>query len=262
MRTVSNIKTMWPEKRDFELCHKDRNGDTVIIHFHTPTVLHTKGKKILVRPGGVVIFDRYHTRHFEGVGTTAFLHDWIRIQGDYTDIMQICDLSFEMPYYMNDDDYITQTMQKIEIEWMNAYPYSEHIVALMLEEFFFRIARENKMPGKQTKTSNEMESKLLQLRSSMHQNYNEEWDIRKMAAYLPVSPAYLYILYKQFFGVTPKKDLQNIRIEHAKQLLRQGSLSVKEIAGQIGYENEYYFIRKFKEQTGMTPGKYKKGLGV
>ncbi|MBQ2966564.1 MAG: helix-turn-helix transcriptional regulator [Clostridia bacterium] len=39
-------------------------------------------------------------------------------------------------------------------------------------------------------------------------------------------------------------------------------LPVKEIAGQIGYENEYYFIRKFKEQTGMTPGQYKKSTLV
>lgn len=65
-------------------------------------------------------------------------------------------------------------------------------------------------------------------------------------------------LYRQIFGISPKKDLQNVRIEHAKLLLSKGDCTVKEIAEMIGYDTEYYFIRKFKEITGKTPGHYLK----
>ena len=68
--------------------------------------------------------------------------------------------------------------------------------------------------------------------------------------------AQFYDLYKEFFGISPKKDLQTVRIEHAINLLKS-NISVKECAEQIGYKNEYYFIRKFKEITGQTPGHYK-----
>ena len=94
----------------------------------------------------------------------------------------------------------------------------------------------------------------------MSEKYQEKWTVERMAKKAYMSTPYFYILYKSRFGISPKRDLQQVRIEQAKNLLLQKKLSVKEIAVAVGYENEYYFIRKFKEQTGITPGKYKKGM--
>ncbi|MBE7012127.1 MAG: helix-turn-helix transcriptional regulator [Ruminococcaceae bacterium] len=79
-----------------------------------------------------------------------------------------------------------------------------------------------------------------------------------MAKFAHLSPSRFCQLYTNFFNISPKKDLQNIRIEHAKTLLSTGNYSVKEIAEMIGYDTEYYFIRKFKKTIGVTPGFYLK----
>ncbi len=67
-------------------------------------------------------------------------------------------------------------------------------------------------------------------------------------------------------GVTLSHKLNEIRIEHAKQLLISTNLSMYEIAQKTGFENEFYFSRKFKETEKISPKLYRKenfidGLG-
>lgn len=52
------------------------------------------------------------------------------------------------------------------------------------------------------------------------------------------------------------------RIEYACHLLSTTNLKVKEIAEQFGYEDEKYFYRVFRNETGMSPNKYKQKASV
>ena len=47
------------------------------------------------------------------------------------------------------------------------------------------------------------------------------------------------------------------RIARARQLLTMTSLSVKEIARQVGYDTQFYFSLRFKKQTGQNPTAYR-----
>ena len=63
--------------------------------------------------------------------------------------------------------------------------------------------------------------------------------------------------FKQFTRTTLHQFIVNLRLERAKGLLREKEPpSNHEIAGQCGFENEYYFYEFFKSQTGMTPREY------
>ena len=44
-----------------------------------------------------------------------------------------------------------------------------------------------------------------------------------------------------------------LRIEYAKGLLEKGKLTVAEVCEKVGYGNISYFIKVFRETTGMTP---------
>lgn len=46
------------------------------------------------------------------------------------------------------------------------------------------------------------------------------------------------------------------RIERSKELLADGSMSINAVSEAVGFTYPYYFIRKFKEQEGVTPGQY------
>ena len=79
-----------------------------------------------------------------------------------------------------------------------------------------------------------------------------------MASRVNLSSSKFYEIYKDIFGVTPQKDLQDARIEHAKNLLIQSGCSVSEAASAVGYTNVYHFIRQFKKICNVTPGTYSK----
>ena len=65
-------------------------------------------------------------------------------------------------------------------------------------------------------------------------------------------------LIKQKTGYNFKELLQRKRSQMAVHLLCDTKLSIEEIALDVGYENQSYFFRQFKERYGMTPHKYRK----
>ncbi len=68
-------------------------------------------------------------------------------------------------------------------------------------------------------------------------------------------------IFKEFKAATGKSVMEYytaLKIERAKQLLREGELSVKEIAERLSFDTPNYFSKTFKRQTGQTPGAYRK----
>ena len=51
--------------------------------------------------------------------------------------------------------------------------------------------------------------------------------------------------------------VSEIRMERAKELLRNGDMRIKDIVTAVGYYDVPNFSRKFKAMTGMTPGQYR-----
>lgn len=79
-------------------------------------------------------------------------------------------------------------------------------------------------------------------------------DIAK-AAFLSVSR--LAHLFKEEMGITLVDYLTSVRISNAKQLLLATDKSCTQICFEVGYNNQSYFTRTFKEIVGMTPRKFR-----
>ncbi|MBC7989920.1 MAG: helix-turn-helix transcriptional regulator, partial [Luteimonas sp.] len=62
---------------------------------------------------------------------------------------------------------------------------------------------------------------------------------------------------KLIWGETPLRRLTRLRMELAQRLLRQGNLSVIEIALECGYSNPTHFAIAFKRHVGVTPSQYR-----
>ena len=73
-----------------------------------------------------------------------------------------------------------------------------------------------------------------------------------------VSEVYLRKLFSKYFQISPKQYIIDLRLQKAKQLLREGVLSVADISESCGFSNPYHFCRIFKEHTGVTPSNYRK----
>ena len=73
-----------------------------------------------------------------------------------------------------------------------------------------------------------------------------------------ISEVYFRKLFTKHFGISPKQFIIDVRIQKAKQLLAEGSLSISHISEKCGFSNPYHFCRLFKQHTGITPSEYRK----
>ena len=85
---------------------------------------------------------------------------------------------------------------------------------------------------------------------------NPEITIEKIAKESYVSEVYFRKLFKAQFGISPKKYLVHLRIEHAKQLIETGYYTLQEIAYLSGFTDYKYFSVEFKRTVGISPSKY------
>ena len=83
------------------------------------------------------------------------------------------------------------------------------------------------------------------------------WDFEKEARKLSVSYAHFRRLFEQFFQVPPGAFLLSARLEKAAALLSGSNALIREIAGECGFEDEFYFSRIFKKYRQLSPKKYR-----
>lgn len=88
-------------------------------------------------------------------------------------------------------------------------------------------------------------------------NYNREIP-ENLGAMCGMTETHFRRLFKKAYGMSPVKYINKIRVERAMGLLLGGNLTLSQIAENVGYSDAYYFSRRFKALTGVSPGAYKK----
>ncbi|MBQ8649295.1 MAG: helix-turn-helix domain-containing protein [Clostridia bacterium] len=90
------------------------------------------------------------------------------------------------------------------------------------------------------------------------QNYSDcNLSLQTVAEALSISESHLGKLFKKELSVNFSGYLLNVRMERAKQLLRNTDLSVAEICHRVGYNYPTYFRKIFNNHTGMSPSEYR-----
>ena len=96
-----------------------------------------------------------------------------------------------------------------------------------------------------------------QIQEFMEEHFaSSEFSIAMLANRFHISIAYMSYLCKKYFHENFSDHLWNMRMERAKDLLRNTDSSVEDICTAVGYENVSSFRRKFKKELGVTPVSY------
>ena len=82
--------------------------------------------------------------------------------------------------------------------------------------------------------------------------------IEKISKGINVSKSVLYRLFHSHFGKTLGSFLNSKRIEYARSLLLDTSMSIEEISEEAGFSSASYFSKVFKKEVGISPLKYRK----
>ena len=92
----------------------------------------------------------------------------------------------------------------------------------------------------------------------LKENIYSALTIDEICAKTNYSKAYLFRIFKAKTGKTIMAYFIELKINQAKQLLRENELSVREISEKLAFTTPDYFTKTFKRVTGLTPLSYKK----
>jgi len=90
-------------------------------------------------------------------------------------------------------------------------------------------------------------------------NFREQPDLEKVAEQIHLSPFHFQRLFTEWAGVSPKKFLQFISVEHAKSLLKEKQATLFDAAFETGLSGTGRLHDLFIKIEGMTPGEFKNG---
>jgi two-component system response regulator YesN len=96
----------------------------------------------------------------------------------------------------------------------------------------------------------------------VNENYaNEDLNVENICSHLGVSAAYFSTVFRKETGKTFTNFLTDIRMNRAAELLVGEEMKTYAIAKAVGYSDPNYFSYVFKKQFGVSPSKYRQGLG-
>ena len=101
---------------------------------------------------------------------------------------------------------------------------------------------------------------ILKIKRLINEHLSEKITLQRIGEETYFSPLYCETVFKRETGQSIIQYLLKRRIEEAKRLLMEGSLSLKAIAKTVGFEDYNYFSRTFKKLTGFTPREYKNSI--
>ncbi len=101
------------------------------------------------------------------------------------------------------------------------------------------------------------ESVTLQIKRYVDEHFSEPLTLNDMARQYYVNAAYLSRAFKKETGINFNDYVRRLRMEKAIMLLRSTDRKIYEIAQLVGYDNVNYFMKKFQDDYGITPGAYR-----
>jgi AraC-like DNA-binding protein len=106
----------------------------------------------------------------------------------------------------------------------------------------------------------ELPEPVVRVLNAISANPLRDWKARELAVVGKVSYSGLRALFQKSGQGTVHEHIQRGRLDHARLLLADKRLSVKDVAVQLSFSSEFYFSHFFRHHTGMTPTEFRQHL--
>lgn len=86
--------------------------------------------------------------------------------------------------------------------------------------------------------------------------HRQDFGVNELAQAVGVERSYLYRIFMEIEGISPKQFIIDVRMKNAVQMMERGVTSIQLISYSVGYEDPLYFSNAFKKKFGLSPKNY------
>jgi len=135
---------------------------------------------------------------------------------------------------------------RCDIEWFKQHMRFQELLVFLFEH--------NYQSEHSTNSTQSVEGTIRYLQD----HYMHNITVKQLAQIANVSYWKYTPIFQELTGKKPLDFLTELRINRSKELLLNANLPLREIARQVGFSDEYYYNRRFRQTTGTTPKQYAK----
>ncbi len=230
-----------------------RNGrrDFQIIYIH-----QGKGHFILdnretvLDEGCTVLYYPYEIQQYSFRYSENAQFYWLHFSGtDIPGLLREAGLDRQMA------SYIPNLFEGIIRELIMKQPGYLQIANLKGQELVWLLARESRKQA--SRNRNGYNAEMEEILEIIHRSYHQDLTIEQLAKRYGASTGWFIKEFSRYTGVTPKKYINEVRLNHAKELLSSTNYNISKISTVCGFENPLYFSRYFQKNYHMAPTTYR-----
>lgn len=155
---------------------------------------------------------------------------------------------------INAEDTVLATFSRIMQSIRVHRPALQQILAGATDTLMGLIySAQQAQPDTDTQNSNVIESAIARIQNEFAHDLN----MNSLARELGVSYSWFRSTFTTHTGLSPQQYLIELRLVHARSLLAETNLPIKEISAQTGFEDEFYFSRLFRQKLNLTPSQWR-----
>ena len=220
--------------------------DKTLIHYVLRGYGYFNGRKVSAGEGFFICRNSMHEYHSSK--KDPWVYFWVSLTGEHAD--GLC------KKYISVDEYGIFTYNFCEklLRFSKNF-FEDHSVLGNAEThgiFYLLMSYHEKKPDISGNRH------VLEAKKYIDSNFHRPLTISEIAGSLFISDRYLYNLFVENEGISPKKYLNNLRLTKACSMLRESNDSIGEVAASVGFRDVLTFSRFFAKNIGTSPTSYRK----
>ena len=209
--------------------------------------------------------ERGHVNALDGKGpTTSLIGGFFELERAPEPLVAVLPPLIHLP---GDDaevsGWIDQTLRSIAHEAAQAFPGRAVVLNRLADVLFVRVVRAYLLKlsaggaiGPPSWLRGLTDPRIARALAQIHRAPEQAWTLAQLASRAAMSRTAFAQRFRTLVGQTPVSYLAAWRMQKAAYLLEMGTLSIAQIAEQVGYTSELAFAKAFRRLMGIPPGAY------
>ncbi len=230
-------------------------GDYLLFYVAKGSAYFYLDKEVELKEGSFVIFKPFekqiHVQKDYNVSEFYYVHFNVDSQ------VELSNFKSSTPYNVKASSKIRDLFEEIITELQSKQPFYEKMCVLKLFNLLTLLERKSQ---KETTIKGRYVDKISFVIQKMNKEYYNNYSLDEYAKMCNLSKYHFLRIFKEIVGLTPIEYRNEIRLEHAKELLTDTDYSIEEICETLGFSSNSYFCETFKKRFLKSPSQYRKLL--
>lgn len=155
------------------------------------------------------------------------------------------------------DPALLEGMRQLIDEFSGQQANWAWLCSLLGEQLLLRIVRLAAAPAPALAPGTAQHAEAVaRLRRYIHFHFHEPLTVADLAHEARLSPRRLTTIFREVCGRSPLDYVIEVRLDRAAELLREGRLTVSQVADRTGFASVHYFSRLFRRRRGVSPSAF------